>query len=60
MLRKRIKYFLGMAALGCVWFLLLWIGFLAMDYQDDILLSTYVIAGASGFTALIAWAWLGK
>jgi hypothetical protein len=55
MLRTRIKETLRHIAIGLVWALLLFVGFLAMDYQDDLLLSAYIFAGASGLTALIVW-----
>jgi hypothetical protein len=55
MLRERIKYASRAMLLGCIWFVLMWVGFLAMDYQDDILLSAYVIAGASGLAGVIGW-----
>jgi hypothetical protein len=59
MLRKRISYAVRAAALGCLWIALLLIGFLAWDYQDDIVLGLYIIAGASGLTAFVGWAFMG-
>lgn len=55
MLRARIKDFIRTIAIGLIWCLLMWVGFLAMDYQDDILLGLYIIAGATGLSALIGW-----
>jgi hypothetical protein len=55
MLRRRIKNTIRVVAIGSVWFFLLWAGFLAMDYQDDLLLGVYIFAGATGLAALFGW-----
>ncbi|MFZ0423278.1 MAG: hypothetical protein WAL80_10415 [Xanthobacteraceae bacterium] len=52
----RLKDFIRTLAIGFIWCLLIWAGFLAMDYQDDILLGLYIVAGATGVSALIGWA----
>ena len=54
----RIKDFIRAIVIGAIWCILTLVGFLAMDYQDDILLGLYIIAGASGLAALINWALL--
>jgi hypothetical protein len=56
MLRARIKDFIRAIAIGSIWCLLTLVGFLAMDYQDDILLGLYILAGATGLSALVGWA----
>jgi len=59
MLRRRIKDTIRAVAVGCVWLILMLVGFLAMDYQDDLVLSAYVVAGATGLTAFIGWFLMG-
>jgi hypothetical protein len=60
MLRKRIKHTVRVVAIGAVWLFLLWVGFLAMDYQDDLVLGAYIIAGATGLAACFGWFLLDK
>jgi hypothetical protein len=59
MIRARIKYTVRAIAIGCIWCLLMWMGFLALDYQDDIVLGLYVIAGATALSAFVGWMLLG-
>lgn len=56
---QRTKDAVRAIVVGGVWLVLLWVGFLAKDYQDDIVLSAYVIAGATGLAALIGWLVMG-
>jgi hypothetical protein len=60
MLCRRIKDTIRAVAIGCIWFILMLAGFLAMDYQDDLVLGAYVIAGATGLTAFIGWILMGN
>ena len=59
MIRARISYAVRAMAIGCIWCLLMWLGFLALDNQDDIALGLYVIAGTTGLSAFAGWVLFG-
>lgn len=53
MSRRPIKNAIRTIVVGAAWAILVLVGFLAKEYQDDIVLSAFIIAGASGVAVLV-------
>jgi len=54
-MRRSIKSAIRTIVVGSTWAILALVGFLAMEYGDDIVLSAYIIAAASSGAALVGW-----